>query len=140
MTQPLGNYSPKKVVATVAGIPIDGYADGTFITVEQSEDNFTLYKGAGGDMARAQNLDESGEVTFTLMATSITNAQLSALAKADRDSLTGVGTIIIKDLLGTTLVKGNAAWVKKNPTINFGKEVETREWVFTVAKLKIESQ
>lgn len=137
MSLPLGTYDPGLVVATFFGIPIQGYGDGTFIEVDRSEDAWIPYKGARGDIARARNRDRSGTITITLMATSPTCALLSAIANQDELLGTGVGTVTIKDVLGTTLCSGTAAWVQKHPTITFAKEVETREFVIFCSEIDI---
>lgn len=122
-------YDPALVVASFAGIPIAGYADGTFVTVERNNDSYTLMVGAGGEAARARSRNSSGKVTFTLLATSPVNDLLSAVWHADELLGVGVGSVIVKDLQGTTLCVANNAWITKAPKIEFGKEVGTREWV-----------
>jgi hypothetical protein len=45
-------YDPSMIVASFLGIPISGYADGTFVAVERNNESFTLMVGAGGEAAR----------------------------------------------------------------------------------------
>lgn len=122
-------YDPAFVVASFLGIPISGYADGTFIGVERNNESFTLMVGAGGEAARARSRNSSGKFTFTLMSTSPVNDLLSAAWHADELLGTGVGPCIVKDLSGATLCLANNAWIQKAPKVEYGKEISTREWV-----------
>jgi hypothetical protein len=122
-------YDPALVVASFAGIPISGYADGTFVSVERNNESYTLMVGAGGEAARARSRNSSGKVTFTLMSTSPVNDLLSAVWHADELLGTGVGSVIVKDMQGNTRCVANNAWIQKAPKIEYGKEISTREWV-----------
>lgn len=122
------NYDPKQVILAVGGNVIIGYADGTYISAERNEDAFALVVGADGETARARSQDRSGVVTLTLMQTSPSNDALTAFAALDELSGTGVVSLMMKDMLGTTLVAAQNAWVRKFPAVEFGKELTTREW------------
>ena len=122
-------YDPSQVVCTFLGSPITGYADGTFVKVDRAEDGFALKVGAAGEAARSRNKNKSGTISFTLMQTSPMNDILSAAADADELLGTGVGAAMVKDINGTTLVLAATAWIKKRPSVEFGKEVGDREWV-----------
>lgn len=132
-------YDPASIAASFAGVPLAGFADGTFVAVERNNDSFTLMVGAGGEAARSRSRNSSGKVTFTLMATSATNDLLSAIWRADELSGTGVGAFILKDLNGTTLCAANNAWIMKPPKIEFGKEISTREWVIEAESVYMKS-
>lgn len=123
-------YDPDKVIVTFLGIPMSGYADGTFISVERNEDAFALTVGADGETARTRNQNRSGTITLTLMQSSSSNDTLSAAAAADELTGLGIGALAIKDAFGTTLCIAPNAWIKKMPTTEFGKELANREWVF----------
>ena len=56
------NYDPAQVDVIVAGILIEGYAAGTFVTVSRNSDTWKLKKGADGEGARAKSNDKSGLV------------------------------------------------------------------------------
>ena len=60
-------YDPKQVVITFGVIPISGYADGTFVSVNRSGDAFTKKKGAAGDVERVNKNQGDFEVTVTLL-------------------------------------------------------------------------
>ena len=130
-------YDPALVVASFAGIPISGYADGTFVSVERNNESYTLMVGAGGEAARSRSRNSSGKVTFTLMATSPVNDYRSAVWHADELLGTGVGSVIVKDMSGGTLCIANNAWVQKGPKVEYGKEISTREWTIEAESIYI---
>lgn len=130
-------YDPLRVAGSFGEVFFDGPADGTFISVEREEDAFSKEVGAGGDVVRVRSRNRSGSVTLTLQASSPANDRLSALLLADEQFGTGIRPIFIKDLNGTTLIHAAAAWIKKAPTVDYGDEGGSREWVFDCAELSI---
>jgi len=130
-------YSSKKVSITVAGQPITGVAEDSFVICEFTSDAFTKKTGADGEVTRSANPDQSGTVTIKLMASSESNAYLSALALADKNTLLGTVPVMIKDNNGTDLVEGNECWITKQPKQEYGKEVGDREWKFEVSFLNM---
>ena len=131
------NYDPKKVVVTFGGVLLQGYASGTFIVVEETEDAFGMEAGAGGDVVRVRNNNETGTITVTLQAESPTNDLLSALSKIDRRTGLGYKPIMVKNLFGTTLANAAEAWVRKSPNAEYATEAGSREWVFDCAKIDV---
>ncbi len=67
MPGPTTTYDPKAMLLTFLGSLIDGYMDGTFLTVERDESAFTLKVGADGEKARARNNNTAGKVVVTIM-------------------------------------------------------------------------
>lgn len=128
-------YDPKNIIANVFGIPLTGWADGSFIKVTRDEDTFSKQVGAGGEIARTRNRNRGAKITFSLMATSPENDLLSAQAKLDEATGMGTGAVQIKDLNGTTQVDAAEAWISKPADVEFGKEVGAREWTIDVADL-----
>ncbi|MDC7234576.1 MAG: DUF3277 family protein [Spirochaetales bacterium] len=128
------DYDPKAVVMTFCGVPVTGYAKGSFIKVEPAEDSFKKYVGADGETSRTRVADETVNVTLNLSQTSPSNAVLSAQHKLDRKSGTGKGPLMIKDLKGTTLVYAKNAWIRKMATADFGDEINAKEWAFDTGK------
>jgi hypothetical protein len=128
---------PNSIIMTFKGIDITGVADGTFVEVEYDEDAYTHHVGAKGEVTRVKNSNEMGTITFTLGQGSSTNDKLSAVAIGDRKSGTGVGKVKISDLKGTTLYRGDKAWIRKMAKGEHGKEHTNRSWVITVEKLVV---
>ncbi len=126
----LKTYDAKEVALIFAGFPISGFADGAFVTVDQTEDSFSLVVGSDGEGARSKNNNRSATITFTLLQTSESNAFLAASHNIDIRSPNGdgIGPVFVKDNSGNSLYTADKAWVRKPPAAEFGREVGSREW------------
>jgi hypothetical protein len=129
----VSTYDPQKVVLTIGGAIMGGFADGTFITAQREGDSFTKVTGADGRTSRAKSSDKSGNVVLTLLQTSPSNDVLSAIIAADEISGAGVVPLICKDAGGTTILFSGTAWIRKPANVEFGKEITNREWTIDVA-------
>lgn len=131
------NYDPKSIVQSLAGIPILGIAKGTFVTVATNEDAFNLTVGSSGEGCRAKTNNESAVITFTLLQSSVTNDLLSALHNTDLLSPNGdgVGTYLLKDLQGTTIIAAETAWIRKPADTSYADTVENRVWTIETDKI-----
>ena len=123
-------FDPKMVVITFGSIPISGYAEGTFVSVNRSGDAFAKRKGAGGDVERINKNQGDFEVTITLLQTTPTNKELSAVLAADQVTNAGVFPLTIKDMLGETLFFAPQAWIRKDPEWEDGDDLNSRAWTF----------
>lgn len=123
-------YDPRKMIISFGGIPITGFADGTFIQVTTNTDSFTKKIGADGEVGRSRGNDDTSEVTITLIQTSQSNTYLSGIHAADKLTNSGAFPLLITDLLGKTLFFWDSAWIKKLPDFEAGKEISDRAWVF----------
>lgn len=132
---PVRTYDPKQVSVLVNGIPIGGFADGTFIRAMRSNDMFTKQSGADGIVSRAKSNDLSGEITLTLAQTSPSNDVLSGIQLTDELSNNGVVPVLIKDNSGRSIYVSAFAWIRKHTEAEFGKEIANREWIFDCADL-----
>lgn len=129
-------YDFKNVICTCGGFQIQGFAEGgTGITIDRNEDAWTTHIGGDGESARGKSNNRSGRVTLALLQTSPSNDVLQAFANADELGNAGTFPLLIKDLLGNTLVVAEQAWVVKEPTSEFGPEVGTREWILETGEL-----
>lgn len=127
----LKTYDPNDVSVVAFGIPITGYADGTFVSVEFNEDSFSLTVGTDGDACRAKTSNKSARMTITLLQSSLANDLLSAVHALDilTPSGDGIGPFLMKDNSGRTLFAAEKCWITKMPTTTFSREAESREWV-----------
>lgn len=75
-------YDPKKVIATVGGIVVEGYVEGTFIEVTTNEDMHTYSAGSDGNGTFNINPNKSGTIKFTLQhnAESVNKISMMGLA------------------------------------------------------------
>ena len=132
------NYNPQLIIASFNGVVLQGFADGTHLRIERSEDVYSTVVGTGGDVTRVRNHNKTGMVTFTLMAESISNSQLQALQLVDEATGLGRGSLYIEDLNGTILVDAAQAWIMKSPDSEYSKEsAGNREWRIQCAELSM---
>lgn len=130
-----GTYDPSRVTVTVGAAVLSGFAEDTFISIEEIGDGVTSVSGADGEVARAMSSDRRCRVTITLQQTSAGNDILSALLQADRISGgDGIFPITVADLRGRTVFNASEAWVTKLPNAEFGVTVGSREWVIETGK------
>lgn len=131
MTGQVRTYDPSQVTVVVGGIPISGFADGTFIMVEPMSDASTSQSGADSEIARAMGTDRRHTVTITLQQTSASNDALSALYAVDQGTRGGgLAPLTVVDLSGRTVFRVSQSWVARTPNMEFGKELSDRVWVF----------
>ena len=128
-------YSPKRVEIIFGGVPLRGFADGTFISAERTSDSFTTNVGADGEVSRTASADKTGKVTITLQQTSDSNDYLSAIIISDENSLLGQLPLLIKDTNGRTLAESPCAWIDKVATSEFSNELSDREWIISCSEL-----
>lgn len=134
---PVRTFDPKQFNLLVGGIPIGGYADGTFISFMRSNDTFTKVSGTDGIVSRALSADTSGEIVITLAQTSPSNDALSAIHTADEISGDGVVPVLIEDKSGRTKALSAFAWIRKPADSEFGKEIANREWTLDCADFDV---
>jgi hypothetical protein len=132
---PVRTYDPKQVLVLVGGVPMSGFADGTFVEVERTSDTFTKVSGADGIISRAKTNDRSGTIKLTLAQTSPSNDVITGFAVADELANAGVIPVLVKDNSGRSTFVSAFAWVKKPSTAPHGKEITNREWSFDCADL-----
>lgn len=130
-------YDPKKVLVIIGGVPMGGFADGEFVSVERSSDAFAKVTGADGITSRAKSNDRSGTMVLTLAQTSPSNRVLSGFALADEVANAGVVPILIKDAGGDSVYVSGFGWVKKQPPSTFAKEIGNRAWNLDLADLDV---
>lgn len=124
----VNTYDPKKVIITFGGVPITGFADGTFVQIDPNAEMWIKKVGADGEVIRSQSNDNTHTVQITLQQSSASNDYLSTCMNADK--LTGMGMLplSITDLNGTTLHFWPQAWIQTDPSYGFAKEVTDRQW------------
>ena len=131
------NYDPGKIIVVFNGVQLQGFADGDFVEVSRECDAFTDDVGSQGDVVRVRSRDRRGTVGITLQAASPSNDIMSAYAATDESAGTAYGPVMVKDLNGTTIIRGNNAWIKKLPDTAYGKDHGSRKWEIRVAELEM---
>lgn len=134
---PLKDYAADEVDVLFAGVPLTGYADGEFVTIEFTTDAFTSTVGSDGEVVRNRSNDYRATITVKLLQSSSSNDLLSAIYESDRLARNGagVGALMIKDNQGRAIYTASEAWIRKHPDISFDREATSREWVIEAAEL-----
>lgn len=130
-------FDPKSVIVTIGGVPMSGYADGTFLEITADNQQWTKVIGADGFTTRVKSNDYGGVMTLTLSQSSPSNDVLSALLNVDKLSNAGVVPILIKDLSGTTVMFSASGWIQQFPDVTFGNEINNRAWILDLADMDI---
>lgn len=133
----LRTYDPRQVNISVGGVPMQGFADGTFLLIDRDEDAFTKVTGADGTSTRVKSNNRSGTLTLTLKQSSPSNDVLSGFAALDELSNSGVVPVLVKDNSGTSIYFSATGWVQKFPASEFGKEINNREWILDLVDVDI---
>jgi hypothetical protein len=124
----VGTYDPKKVILTLGGVPIGGYADGTFVQVDPNSETWVKKVGADGEVSRALSNDNTNTIQITLKQMSLSNTYLRTVMSADK--LTGLGMLPFSFV---DLSTGEAhfwpeAWVSTDPSLGRAKEETDMQW------------
>lgn len=122
----------------VAGVPISrgagqsGYADGEFFTATQPRESFGFVEGTDGSVARSKTNSRIVELHIKLLQTSSSNAYLSALLISDENAPNGagIGSFIVQDSQGTTLLLCTRAWIVKPADVSLDRSATERDWMF----------
>lgn len=128
-----------QVSPVLIGVPVDGgYGEGEVIQIEYDETDFTVKKGADGNVVRSKTYNKLSKVTLTLMQTSSFNAIFSAIRLSDVKGKNGagVGPVMIRDRGGASLYFASKAWIEGPPKATFGREASHRDWVFVCADME----
>lgn len=138
MNNGIKTYDPSNVQVILGGVPMTGFADGTFVNISFDEDQYTKTVGADGEVSRSKSNNNTATVALTLKQTSSSNDALSALYMADRLNNAGAVPFMVKEIgTGRTLCFAQAAWVQKLPDVGYSKDVEDRAWTLATGQMEI---
>lgn len=138
MNNGIKTYDPSNVQVIMGGVPVTGFADGTFINISFDEDQYTKTVGADGEVSRSKSNNNTATVALTLKQTSSSNDALSALYQADRLNNGGAVPFMVKEIgTGRTLCFTQACWVQKLPDVGYSKDVEDRAWTLATGQMEI---
>lgn len=130
-------WNIRDLAISLNAVPLDdgGYAEDEVFTLEWTEQQFTLYTGADGEVSRAATNNGSAMATLKYAQTAAANDRLSALLKADLGLPNGAGAGVFsaRDKAGRLVVMSERAWVTGWPTVNLGKTIKVNEWKIQLA-------
>jgi len=123
------SYSPTDVSVLLAGfLQVDGFVDGTFITISKDVQPYKTRRVADGSVARTYINDATYTIELVLASTSPTNDVLTKLYQLDAITQYGKFPFFLKDELGTSLFIAPTCWIKEIPDLSFSNGVEQRVW------------
>ena len=73
------------------------------------------------------------DIELTLLQSSVSNTALSELSALDQNQPNGagIGSFVLEDLSGTTLVLCTRSWISKPADITLNRSAEPRVWKIT---------
>jgi len=129
-------FDMTKVICTVGGLPVSGWADGDALMVEYDEDSWTEYIGDDGEVTRSYQARQHGTITIRLGPLATFNKVLAQFKRLD--DTTGAATVPISiiDMLGGDRFFAPSAWCKKDPGRTFGRDITEKEWIFFAPRIE----
>ena len=121
-------YNSRQVMIAFGTHTVSGYAEDSFITIEQKGDGVTSKTGCDGEVSRAIDPNEQYLVKVAVQQQSSTNKFLQSMYAKDKKSGDGTFPVLIKDLSGGVKFSASVAWVVKQPSRVWGKDTNNREW------------
>lgn len=127
-------YDAKDVSVIVGGVYLTGFAEGTFVSYEKTEDRWAISTGSMGDTARAKVNNPLGTITVTLQQTSPQVSYLNKLAKSGKL----VEARVIHKGTNTEKIGGTQCFILKEASGEFSNEISNREFTIQVLDMTID--
>lgn len=129
-------FDPKKGLLVIGAIPVEGYADGTFLSLTFPNNLYNDKDGADGEIGRIRMANGlKANLETVLMQTSVTNDLIFGLAAAGFDSNVTF-PITYKDLNGSTVWSSNKCWCQKMADYTLDKDnTANRTWTFVLPEV-----
>jgi aspartokinase-like uncharacterized kinase len=130
----LFSYCPESVQCLIAGfIPITGFVDGTFISVNKDEMPYSSVRMPDGTVARKYNNSQTYTITITLHNGAETNNLLTKMWQVDEITQRGKFPLLIKDQSGSDLLFSTESWIEGIPSLTKSNAIDSRVWVIKSA-------
>lgn len=124
----LATYMPEEVTILLAGIPVSGFIQGSFISVDKDVKPFTSKRTADGTVSRMYNNDQTYTITLTLYSGSDSNQLLTRLWQLDEITQRAKFPLMIKDGSGSDLFFSTTTWIEGIPSLVKSNQYEPRAW------------
>ena|ERR1700682_1686322 len=132
-------YDAAQVTLVFMGILIDsGFADGEFLTIEQSAPDYEAVIGTDGEVSRSRTNNRHATITVKLAHTSNGNTFFSALSNLGILAKNGadVGPMMVRDRVsGVCTYLASKCWIAKPPNVSYDNKVTMRDWILECADL-----
>lgn len=128
------NYCPESVNCLIGGIiPVEGFVDGTFISVDKDEMPYSSIRMPDGTVARKKNTSQTYTITITLHNGAETNNLLTKMWQIDELTDRGKFPLLIKDQSGSDLLFSTESWIEGIPSLTKSNAIDSRVWVIKSA-------
>ena len=125
----LANYSPEEVNCLAFGIPLSGFSNGTFITINKDKIPYATTETPDGTIARLYTNSQTYTIALTFHRGSTSNDVLTKLWQLDEFTQKAKFTLLIKDLSGTDLFFSTNTWIEGIPSLVESTTFDSRTWV-----------
>lgn len=125
----IASYSPEDINCLAFGIPLGGFADGTFITISKDKVPYGATETADGQVARLYTNSQTYTISLTFHRGSTSNDILTKLWQLDEFSQVGKFPLFIRDLSGTDLFFSTNTWIEGIPNMVQSTNFDTRTWI-----------
>lgn len=130
----LFSYIPESVNCLIGGIiPVEGFVDGTFISVDKDEMPYSSIRMPDGTVARKKNTSQTYTITITLHNGAETNNLLTKMWQIDELTGRGKFPLLIKDQSGSDLLFSTESWIEGIPSLTKSNAIDSRVWVIKSA-------
>ena len=130
----LFSYIPESVNCLIGGIiPVEGFVDGTFISVDKDEMPYSSIRMPDGTIARKKNNSQTYTITITLHNGAETNNLLTKMWQIDELTDRGKFPLLIKDQSGSDLLFSTESWIEGIPSMTKSNAIDSRVWVIKSA-------
>lgn len=130
----LFSYIPESVNCLIGGIiPVEGFVDGTFISVDKDEMPYSSIRMPDGTVARKKNTSQTYTITITLHNGAETNNLLTKMWQIDELTDRGKFPLLIKDQSGSDLLFSTESWIEGIPSLTKSNAIDSRVWVIKSA-------
>lgn len=128
------SYNPKKIQIIINGRYITGFADDDVYNYEETDDRFTPYEGADGEIEYSERASNGAIITINLKHTSPSIRYIEGLY-ADREDI----DVTIKDFNddGGEEISGTDGVIMRRPDSSRGPEISSKEIQIHVPKHKV---
>lgn len=132
-------YDAAQVTMVFMAILIDsGFAEGEFLTIEQSAPDYEVVVGTDGEVSRSRTNNRHATIKIKLAMTSDGNTFLSSLSNAGLLAKNGadIGPMLVRDRVsGIRNYAASKCWIAKPPDVSFDNKVTMVEWTLECADL-----
>lgn len=122
-------YVPSDVTLNVLGLDVEGYTDGTFISIQPEKQTYSFRRTFDGSTMAIRDKWQTYKLTITLHQTSPSNNWLHLLYTLFKEyNIPFVIPILMRDKSGSTTFFASDCWFEKEPVANFGSQVGDTAW------------